>query len=144
VIRSSVIDALMPSLRAISRCFNAGRDNSNWTSAPPDGHGPRSGLAVPLIHVRRHDIAELTTGLDQESLRRKREHGSSDLKQAYVRLAMREVSVRDKDIRISGSKPSWHAPHPTHSIKPRPQFSLLFGNGAPGRIRGLGSCSCRQ
>lgn len=37
-------------------------------------------------------------------LRDKLRNGSSDFKQAYVRLVMREVSVGDKEIRISGSK----------------------------------------
>jgi len=37
-------------------------------------------------------------------LRDKLRNGSPDLKQAYVRFVMREVSVRDKEIRISGSK----------------------------------------
>ena len=31
-------------------------------------------------------------------------NGQPDIKQAYVRLIMREVSVGDKEIRISGSK----------------------------------------
>ncbi|HML27310.1 MAG TPA: hypothetical protein PKE16_00440 [Hyphomicrobium sp.] len=38
------------------------------------------------------------------SLRDKLRNGSSDFKQAYVRLIVQEVSVGDKEIRISGSK----------------------------------------
>ena len=37
-------------------------------------------------------------------LKDKLKNGQPDLKQAYVRLVMREVSVKDKEIRISGSK----------------------------------------
>ena len=37
-------------------------------------------------------------------LREKLRNGPADLKQAYARLVMREVSVNDKEIRISGSK----------------------------------------
>jgi site-specific DNA recombinase len=37
-------------------------------------------------------------------LRDKLRNGPPELKQAYARLAIREVTVRDKEIRISGSK----------------------------------------
>ena len=37
-------------------------------------------------------------------LRDKLHNGPAELKQAYARLAMREVSIKDKEIRITGSK----------------------------------------
>ena len=37
-------------------------------------------------------------------LKDKLQNGPSDLKQAYARLAVHEVCVKDKEIRISGSK----------------------------------------
>jgi hypothetical protein len=56
--------------------------------------------------------------------------GSPELRQAYARLLLSEVSVTSEEIRISGS-PSWPGPQPRGSAQPRPLFSLLFGNNAP-------------
>ena len=55
-------------------------------------------------------------------LRDKLHNGPAELKQAYARLAMREVSVKDKEIRITGSKTVLARPLPGASKKARLQL----------------------
>ena len=73
-------------------------------------------------------------------LRDKLHHGPPEIRQAYARLLMDEVKVDDREIRISGSKLSLQDAQSRTWIFPRPQFSLLFRNGALDRIRTCDPC----
>ena len=74
-------------------------------------------------------------------LRDKLHDGPPELRQAYARLLLNEVTVSEQEIRISGSKA---VPARTASenarIYRRPCFAPLFENGAPDRIRTCDLC----
>ncbi|PQM26007.1 hypothetical protein CVO77_12945 [Sphingopyxis lindanitolerans] len=54
---------------------------------------------------------------------------------SLARLLLSEVRVNDREIRISGSKAVLARSAAAGVAKTTPQFSLLFENGAPDRIR---------
>ena len=73
-------------------------------------------------------------------LRDKLHNGPAELKQAYGRLAMREVSVKDKEIRITGSKTALARPASGALEKSTPRVLSLVENGAPDRNRTCDLC----
>ena len=63
------------------------------------------------MNWRRRHIASDDPSITPEKVERlaillndKLNHGPAEFRQAYARLVLREVSVKDKEIRISGSK----------------------------------------
>jgi hypothetical protein len=64
------------------------------------------GLTITQSGVRRGEptITREKIAAFADLLRDKLRNGSPDLRQAYVRLVMGEVAVKDKEISISGSK----------------------------------------
>jgi hypothetical protein len=91
-------------------------------------HQKRMSSDEPIITPAKIDRAAI-------HLRDKLHNGPPELKQAYARLLMDEVRVTEDEIRIAAPKPSWREPHPRAWNKPRLEFSLLFGIGAPDNIK---------
>ena len=73
-------------------------------------------------------------------LREKLRYGPPELRQAYARLVMDDVSVTDEEIRISGSKSVLARCAAADAMPAAPAVLSLFRSGAPDRIRTCDLC----